>query len=144
MYPCCIPHPCAGPSVVSSQESHEPHGVGPPAQLMIVPLRLMKSRTSVADPSGARRTSRDVQPPPPRGSYAREASPFTLAVSGLSRFSWLRMSRTFPLGIGNAAIPSNEFGVGFPSDIGFPAVLTTEYANPAGSASSAPAGRMGP
>jgi hypothetical protein len=50
--------------VVSSQVIHEPCGVGPPAQLTIVPLRLMKSFTSSRSPSG--RTSSDVVEPPPR------------------------------------------------------------------------------
>ena len=49
-----------------------------------------------------------------------------------------------PRSSAHAAIPSNALGVGFPSDIGFPAVLSTVYANPAGRASSAPAGWMGP
>ena len=55
----------AGPLTVSSQDSHEPHGVGPPAQLRIVPVRL--GAVSVTRSARVSKV-RVVVPPPPRGS----------------------------------------------------------------------------
>ena len=45
-YPCgsSKSFPPPGPSTVSSQVSHDPHGVGPPAQLTAVPARLTQAR----------------------------------------------------------------------------------------------------
>ena len=57
--------PTSGPLTVSSQVIHEPHGMTPPEQLVIVPFRLVNaSRTS---PFGV--TWVVVVPPPLRASY---------------------------------------------------------------------------
>ena len=57
--------PVAGASSASSHVSHEPQGVGPPAQLRTVPLRLENARTT-----WPRRVSNStvVVPPPAPGS----------------------------------------------------------------------------
>ena len=54
-----------GPTAVSSQLSQLPHGVGPPAQLTVVPERLTKSDWS----SRFAPTTSVVVPPPATGSY---------------------------------------------------------------------------
>ena len=56
--------PTSGPLTVSSQVSHEPHGVAPPAQFICVPLQLTQESTLVA----WRLTSSVVVPPPATGS----------------------------------------------------------------------------
>src|SRR5690606_37118132 len=125
MYPCSCSHPRDVPSTLSSQVSQLCHGVGPPAQLTIVPFRLMKSRTTSGTPPSAMRTSSEVVHPPALASYAFDTSPLGLAVRGVSRFSWLQISRTLPLGSANAAMPSKAPGVGVPSDIGLPLRVST-------------------
>ena len=54
----------SGPLTVSSHEIHEPHGMGPPEQFIIVPLRLVQA--SITSPCGVTRT--EVVPPRPWAS----------------------------------------------------------------------------
>ena len=67
-YPCGAVQPRPGPKVVSSHVSQLRHGVVPPAQLIIVPPALTKSRTRTGRPSASIRTSSVVVPPPASGS----------------------------------------------------------------------------
>jgi hypothetical protein len=62
-------NPLFVPAVVSSQVSHVPQGVMPPAQLTKVPLMLTNSLTTVGSASaGSMSTTIVVQPPPAVGS----------------------------------------------------------------------------
>ena len=99
-----------GSAVVSSQVSHEPQGVGPPAQLRMVPAMLAVLRITFA---ACKSRSSVVVPPPASVSYASEVE------NGVPvPRSWLRISRMSPFSSGNAAIPSCRFGVGVPSSRG--------------------------
>ena len=57
--------PTSGPLTVSSQVTHAPHGICPPEQFIIVPLRLVKERIT----SPYRVTWMVVVPPPAIASY---------------------------------------------------------------------------
>ena len=118
-YPCGCSNPAFVPSVVSSQESQDPHGVGDPLQLLRVPLSTRKLSTSPV----LLLQSEDVTPPGAAGSYARVAPIAARDVPGMSRsISWLRISRSWlRLLVRNSACPSWHPGVGIPSLIGVPA-----------------------
>ena len=103
---------CDGPVwVVSSHVSHEPHGVGPPAQLRMVPDRLGVT-TGFAGSSGSKTIV--VVPPAAAGVVGGDAERVPLLCS------WLRTSTTVPSGPGKAAMPSWAPGVGSPLAIGEP------------------------
>src|SRR5687768_12655574 len=99
----------------SSHVSQEPHGVGPPAQLTLVPARLVTLESSLPD---AVSKSMDVVPPPLEGSYTSPAATPRGALP--ARTSWLRTRRVRPDPIANAAMPSCAAGVSTPSDCGSP------------------------
>ncbi len=79
----------SGCATVSSHVSHDPHGVGPPAQLVTVPAMLgqawMNCPCVVSN-------SKVVVPPPAVGSYARASA----KAPALELISWLRTSRMRP------------------------------------------------
>ena len=77
--------PTSGPFTVSSQVTQEPHGICPPEQFIIVPLRLVNARTTL--PLGVTWTV--VVPPRAIGSYG---VPGPNAGPGLLT-SWLRTRR---------------------------------------------------
>ncbi len=93
--------------MVSSQVTHEPHGIWPPEQFIIVPLRLVKERMT----SPWVETWIVVVPPPAMASYG---VPGPKAGSGLLT-SWLRTSTTVPAGPAKAPIPSWRPGRTVPS-----------------------------
>jgi hypothetical protein len=98
-------------AVVSSQVNQVRQGVGPPAQLRIVPDRLAALSTN--SPASGSKTRLEV-PPLASGSYAGSVNlPEKLPCS------WLRTSRTRS-SIRKAAIPSCAPGVASPSDIASP------------------------
>ena len=126
------------PITVSSQVSQVPHGVGMPAQLVSVPLRLIQSEmrwpvfasiSSVIVPPGALR------------SYAVFGSPITVpgGMSLPSPSSWLRTMRQVPSPMSKQAMPSWIGGVMKPSVMADPKAPNVWYLNPGGSASSGPA-----
>ena len=96
--------PTSGPLTVSSHEIHEPQGMSPPAQLFIVPLRLVNE--SSTSPKGV--TSTVVVPPSPCASYGVPGpNAFCGFEAGRGLFtSWFRTNHTLPSGPGNAAMPS--------------------------------------
>src|SRR5919204_4468284 len=110
MYPCgfCNPTleapvksgPTSGPLIVSSQVIHEPHGITPPLQLNMVPLRLVNACST--SPNGD--TSMVVVPAPACASYGVPGP--NADVLGLLVISWLRTRTTFPFGPRKAPIPS--------------------------------------
>ncbi len=107
--------PTSGPFTVSSQVIHAPHGMPPPAQFIIVPLRLVHA--SSTSPNGVTRI--DVVPPRPKRSYASSTGPKAscgVGSVGSGLFSsWLRISQMLPPGAGNAAMPSWRPGRCVPS-----------------------------
>ena len=111
--------PAFTPTVVSSQVSHVPHGVGIPAQFVSVPFRLIQSDCNA--PVAASTTS-VVVPPGARLSHAVFGSPITVpgGMSLPSPSSWLRTRRSVPLPPANTAMPSWIGGVMKPSVIADP------------------------
>ena len=99
--------PTSGPLTVSSHVTHDPHGISPPEQFIIVPLRLVNDRTT----SPVVVTWMVVVPPPAAGSYG---VPVPNAPTGLLT-SWLRTSTTVPSGPGKEPIPSCRPGRVVPS-----------------------------
>src|SRR3954466_10883957 len=77
MYPCgfVVAGFRFGSSSVSSQESHEPHGVGPPAQFTRVPDRLGVTLTTFPAFGS---NSVVVVPPPQVASYGRLPNAFVI------------------------------------------------------------------
>ena len=100
--------PTSGPLTVSSQVTHDPHGISPPEQFIIVPLRLVNERTT----SPVVVTWMVVVPPPAWASYGVPVP--KAAVTGLL-ISWLRTRTTVPSGPGKAPIPSCRPGRTVPS-----------------------------
>src|SRR5688572_18135832 len=84
--------PTSGPLIVSSHVIHEPQGISPPEQFIIVPLRLVNDRIT----SPVFVTWIVVVPPPARESYG---VPVPKAATGLL-ISWLRTRTTVPSGPG--------------------------------------------
>ena len=95
--------------MVSSQVIHELHGITPPLQLNIVPLRLVQDFTT----SPYLVTSMVVQPAPAWPSYG-VPGPKAETGSWLVT-SWLRTSRMLPLGAAKAPMPSCRPGRLVPS-----------------------------
>ncbi len=90
--------PTSGPLMVSSQVTQAPHGIGPPEQFIIVPLRLVKDRIGLPFLV----TWMVTVPAPAMASYG---VPGPNAGRGLL-ISWLRTSSTVSSGPSNAAMPS--------------------------------------
>ncbi len=101
-------------TVVSSQLSQLPQGVGPPAQFRTVPLKLGQDRSSL--PVLVLKT-RFVQPPLPNLSYAAPALPNAFPEPLIS---WFRQSVTVSPSDAITAMPSCESGVGLPSESSSP------------------------
>ena len=100
--------PTSGPFTVSSQVTHEPHGMIPPEQFIIVPLRLVKAL--ITCPSGVQWIV--VVPPPALVSYGVPGP--NAAATGLLT-SWLRTRITVPSGPLKAPMPSCRPGRTVPS-----------------------------
>ena len=101
--------PTSGPLTVSSQVIQEPHGIRPPLQFIIVPLRLVNER--ITSPVWV--TWVVVVPPRAIESYG---VPGPNGAPGLLT-SWLRTSSTVPVPTGpaNAPMPSCRPGSVVPS-----------------------------
>ena len=78
-----------GPAFVSSQVTHESHGVTPPAQFTVVPLSLTNSFSTFLV-NGL--TTTVVVPPPPRMSYDRFAASAVFAKPGRRELASARTS----------------------------------------------------
>ena len=99
--------PTSGPLTVSSQVTQAPHGIRPPEQFIIVPLRLVKARITSPVPV----TWMVVVPPCAWLSYGAPGpngvpGPFT---------SWFRTRTTDLPGPSNAPMPSCRPGRAVPS-----------------------------
>ena len=99
--------PTSGPFTVSSQVTQEPHGIRPPEQFIIVPLRLVNAL--IGSPVGV--TWIVVVPPPAWLSYG---VPGPNGAPGLLT-SWLRTRIELRRGPSNAPMPSCRPGSSVPS-----------------------------